>query len=95
MKRIVKKNSKTYQTLFKNMALTEQVTYGVQWRRIPVARRIHSGLHVVMATILYTLSPRILKRFLDISKMCTPAARIMKAYTDSGGMEPLILNLGT
>ena len=68
------------------MALTEQVMYGVQRRRIPVARRIHSGLHVAMATTLYMLAPRILKRFLDISKMCTPAVRIMKAYTESGGM---------
>jgi hypothetical protein len=77
------------------MTLTEQVMYGVHRRRNPVARRIHSGLHVAMATTLYMLAPRILKRLLDISKMCTRAARIMKAFTESGGMEPLILNLGT
>jgi hypothetical protein len=77
------------------MALTEQDMYGVHRRHNPIARRIHSGLHVAMATTLDMLVPRILKRLLDISKMCTSAVRIMKTYTGSGGMETLILNLGT
>jgi len=68
--------------------------YGVHRRRNPVARRIHSGLHVAMATTLDMFVPRISKRLLAISKMCTPAVRIMKAYTESGGMESLNLNLG-
>lgn len=60
-------------------------------RRTLVARRTHSGLKVATATTLYKLAPRNFKRLLDISKMCPPAVCIMKAYTESGGMEPLIL----
>jgi hypothetical protein len=73
------------------MTLTEKVMHCVHRRRIPVSRRIHSGLKVAMVATLYMLAPRILKRHLDISKMCTPAVRKMKAYTESGGMEPLFL----